>query len=573
MSRANYLGAPPESGAVRTGEQRGRRHQARMEGNPATQGRPASGRLPASGRPTKTDRRIRGAVAGLAGAAARSGLGLVLPSDRLRLGVARSWLGLFLACSGLGLVLASAGLGPPAAAIARAGEAPTGARSDSPSDPPSAPPEVWTTIPILDGTVIYIRYGEPGGVAIVRGRGATDSTIIAPSGGAGATELWYPGHGVGATAPGVPSRAGPGGAATVVLPAPGEGGAAIPGGFAQTYGSADSLVRAVVRDEVARWMRERAATAARAPGTVRSQPTSKSLLEVAVGRGLELPPEPEPASSREPGVVVVNPSATNVSEPSAVAGAGPDSLSRSNARTSAETSAPAQASATAGRTPTSVEGAPAGAAAPGLLAPPGSTAAAGPPPPSGPTAASGPKSGPTPTPGPPAATGRALGAQPPGEQISGATPPAEPTSAPPPGTELPILRQQLLQTGGLQSNLILFETNESRLLEPSEQILLSIGEALAAFPGVRIRVEGHTDSRGSEAYNLALSQRRAEVVREFLITRAGLHPEQVEAVGYGESRPLITGDSPTRMALNRRVELRVINPEVLERGTNAPGRQ
>jgi len=139
-------------------------------------------------------------------------------------------------------------------------------------------------------------------------------------------------------------------------------------------------------------------------------------------------------------------------------------------------------------------------------------------------------------------------------------------AAPPDDREQSVLlmRQQFMDSGVLQSNLILFETNQSAILPPSEEILLTIGGAIRSFPGVRIRVEGHADHRGSAERNQALSQRRAETVRQFLIDRIGLAPEQVEAVGYGETRPLITGETPTRMALNRRVAFRVLNPEALQ---------
>lgn len=85
-----------------------------------------------------------------------------------------------------------------------------------------------------------------------------------------------------------------------------------------------------------------------------------------------------------------------------------------------------------------------------------------------------------------------------------------------------------------------------------------IGRAAAFLkqnPGVEANVEGHADSTGEEDYNRWLSDRRAKAVRQLLITKHGVDPEQIIAVGYGESRPITDNSTPEGRAANRRVEL------------------
>jgi OOP family OmpA-OmpF porin len=66
--------------------------------------------------------------------------------------------------------------------------------------------------------------------------------------------------------------------------------------------------------------------------------------------------------------------------------------------------------------------------------------------------------------------------------------------------------------------------------------------------------EGHTDSIGSVSYNLKLSERRANSVRDYLITQ-GVPADRLEAKGFGKSQPVASNDTPEGRAMNRRVEL------------------
>ena len=68
-----------------------------------------------------------------------------------------------------------------------------------------------------------------------------------------------------------------------------------------------------------------------------------------------------------------------------------------------------------------------------------------------------------------------------------------------------------------------------------------------------MRIEGHTDSRGSNSANMDLSDRRAASVRDYLVER-GVESDRLDSIGYGESRPIDRGENPEAWAMNRRVE-------------------
>lgn len=96
---------------------------------------------------------------------------------------------------------------------------------------------------------------------------------------------------------------------------------------------------------------------------------------------------------------------------------------------------------------------------------------------------------------------------------------------------------------------------DSAEIDPSSSVVLDVvAQTLRDNPGFRVRVEGHTDSVGADAYNQQLSQRRAESVRRYLVGQ-GVSAARLEAAGYGESRPVTSNDTEEGRSLNRRVEL------------------
>ncbi len=92
-------------------------------------------------------------------------------------------------------------------------------------------------------------------------------------------------------------------------------------------------------------------------------------------------------------------------------------------------------------------------------------------------------------------------------------------------------------------------------------LLTKAQNAIRVFPESRVRVEGHTDSHGTDAANLKLSSERAQAVRQYLVANMGMDISRIEAVGYGESRPVATNETAEGRARNRRIDV-VITPNL-----------
>jgi OmpA-OmpF porin, OOP family len=82
-----------------------------------------------------------------------------------------------------------------------------------------------------------------------------------------------------------------------------------------------------------------------------------------------------------------------------------------------------------------------------------------------------------------------------------------------------------------------------------------VREALKLFPDAPIVVEGHTDANGSDSNNLILSQDRADAVKQYLVANAGVNPEKISSIGYGEARPVSTNETAEGRTRNRRIDL------------------
>lgn len=105
---------------------------------------------------------------------------------------------------------------------------------------------------------------------------------------------------------------------------------------------------------------------------------------------------------------------------------------------------------------------------------------------------------------------------------------------------------------------ILFDVDSAVVRADLQRDLQTIAGSLLSYPNSRIEVVGHTDNTGSAAYNLELSQRRANAVAAVLI-RAGVPASRIIAYGRGEDQPVATNLTPEGRALNRRVEI-IIRP-------------
>ncbi len=101
-----------------------------------------------------------------------------------------------------------------------------------------------------------------------------------------------------------------------------------------------------------------------------------------------------------------------------------------------------------------------------------------------------------------------------------------------------------------------FATNSARVQPGLYSELDRIAQVMVQYPNTKIRVEGHTDSVGSESYNQKLSERRANAVKNILIQR-GVAPERIIAIGYGETMPVADNSTPEGKSRNRRVEIKI----------------
>jgi outer membrane protein OmpA-like peptidoglycan-associated protein len=136
------------------------------------------------------------------------------------------------------------------------------------------------------------------------------------------------------------------------------------------------------------------------------------------------------------------------------------------------------------------------------------------------------------------------------------------------------LRQELVQqfnailetrdsARGLIVNMsdVLFDTGKWTLKPGAREKLAKISGIVLAHPGLKLDVEGHTDSVGSDDFNQTLSEKRAESVRDFLVQQ-GVKSNMITAKGFGESSPVASNDSASGRQLNRRVEM-VVSGEII----------
>jgi len=108
------------------------------------------------------------------------------------------------------------------------------------------------------------------------------------------------------------------------------------------------------------------------------------------------------------------------------------------------------------------------------------------------------------------------------------------------------------------ARLIYFDFDSSEIRPEFISVVAAHARALAANASIRIRLEGHTDERGSREYNIGLGERRAQSVRRALLLQ-GVSEAQVATVSYGAERPAVAGQDEVAWAKNRRVEFVYLN--------------
>jgi len=103
---------------------------------------------------------------------------------------------------------------------------------------------------------------------------------------------------------------------------------------------------------------------------------------------------------------------------------------------------------------------------------------------------------------------------------------------------------------------VTFDTNSTVLRPGLQSEINRVAGVLNQYPDTLVRVEGHTDSKGTDVYNMDLSNRRAMAVKNLLVQR-GIVDSRIEAVGYGETLPVATNDTEAGRQRNRRVEIKI----------------
>ena len=106
---------------------------------------------------------------------------------------------------------------------------------------------------------------------------------------------------------------------------------------------------------------------------------------------------------------------------------------------------------------------------------------------------------------------------------------------------------------------VFFDFNKNILTEADLKELPKAVAFVKKYPGAKIRLDGYTDSIGTDAYNMKLSERMATAVKDYLIKEAGVASSKITAVGHGEADPVADNKTPEGRTKNRRVEISILS--------------
>lgn len=118
---------------------------------------------------------------------------------------------------------------------------------------------------------------------------------------------------------------------------------------------------------------------------------------------------------------------------------------------------------------------------------------------------------------------------------------------------------------------ILFDFDAAALKENARTNIQSLAASLNQYPGTDIKIIGHTDSRGTEQYNMGLSERRAAAVKAYAITQ-GVPASRLVTIGKGFAEPIADNETETGRAQNRRVEIVIVANDQLKQEARQQGR-
>ncbi len=103
---------------------------------------------------------------------------------------------------------------------------------------------------------------------------------------------------------------------------------------------------------------------------------------------------------------------------------------------------------------------------------------------------------------------------------------------------------------------LLYDFDSDRVKSEAQANLRNLAASLKEYPNSNLLIVGHTDAKGSDDYNMSLSQRRAQAAAQYLVTQ-GVDAARVQTLGLGETEPKASNDTEANMALNRRVEVAI----------------
>ncbi len=106
---------------------------------------------------------------------------------------------------------------------------------------------------------------------------------------------------------------------------------------------------------------------------------------------------------------------------------------------------------------------------------------------------------------------------------------------------------------------VLFEFDKSILTQADVKELQKAVAFVKKYPGANIRLDGYTDSIGTDAYNIGLSERRATAVKDYLIKEAGVSSSRIMVIGHGKADPVADNKTEEGRAKNRRVEISILS--------------
>ncbi|PTS92617.1 hypothetical protein DBR11_26615 [Pedobacter sp. HMWF019] len=118
---------------------------------------------------------------------------------------------------------------------------------------------------------------------------------------------------------------------------------------------------------------------------------------------------------------------------------------------------------------------------------------------------------------------------------------------------------------------ILFDFDSANLKDPAKENIKTLAASLNQYPGTDIKVIGHTDNKGTEAYNMSLSERRAAAVKAYAVAQ-GVPSSRLITIGKGFSEPIADNSTDAGRAANRRVEIVIVANDQLKQEAKAQGK-